>query len=44
VVLDGGHIAEIGTHDELLAADGNYARLYHTQMHTQLNEVRSTAS
>ena len=28
VVLDGGQVAEQGTHDELLEADGAYARLY----------------
>jgi ATP-binding cassette subfamily B protein len=28
VIMDAGRIAEIGTHDELLAAGGIYARLY----------------
>jgi subfamily B ATP-binding cassette protein MsbA len=31
VVLDQGDIVEIGTHDELLAADGAYKRLYDMQ-------------
>ncbi|MET1004783.1 MAG: ABC transporter ATP-binding protein [Propionibacteriaceae bacterium] len=33
VVVDGGQVSEIGTHDELLAADGRYADLFKLQAH-----------
>ena len=36
VVLDGGRIREAGSHDELLANDDMYARLYHTQKIVQV--------
>jgi ATP-binding cassette, subfamily B, bacterial len=35
LVVDGGQIAERGTHDELLAVDGVYAGLYRTQFAPQ---------
>ena len=35
VVLDGGRIAEAGSHAALLAQNGVYARLYHTQKSIQ---------
>jgi subfamily B ATP-binding cassette protein MsbA len=33
VVLDGGRLAEMGTHPELMAARGAYFRLYQSQLH-----------
>ena len=30
-VIDDGRVAESGTHDQLLRADGIYARIYHSQ-------------
>jgi ATP-binding cassette, subfamily B, multidrug efflux pump len=35
ILLDGGHIAEAGTHDELVALDGLYADMYRRQNLTQ---------
>jgi ABC-type multidrug transport system fused ATPase/permease subunit len=39
VVFDGGRVAERGTHDELVAADGSYARMW--QLHAPRAEVVS---
>jgi subfamily B ATP-binding cassette protein MsbA len=38
IVLDAGRIVERGTHDELLALDGRYARYYHLQFATKTSE------
>jgi len=39
LVVDGGQIIERGTHDELIAASGVYARLYRTQFAPQAGDV-----
>jgi ATP-binding cassette subfamily B multidrug efflux pump len=43
VVMDGGHIVEQGTHDNLLAQDGLYARLWARQSGGFLARKTSTA-
>jgi ATP-binding cassette subfamily B protein len=39
-VLDHGHLVEQGTHEELLARGGLYARLYRQQFQSGLVEAR----
>jgi len=41
VVLDGGHVAQVGTHDELIAQGGLYGELYHMQFESQLEAART---
>lgn len=42
-VLDKGNIIELGTHDELMAKDGLYAKLYHMQFREDLIENSDNA-
>jgi len=44
VVLDRGRIAEEGTHLELLARGGRYARLYGLQMSTETENALISAN
>lgn len=44
LVVDEGQVVEHGTHAELLARNGLYARLYHTQYSSQSTAASSVAS
>ncbi|HET9170619.1 MAG TPA: ABC transporter ATP-binding protein [Actinospica sp.] len=44
LVLDGGLVVEDGTHDELLAAEGAYARLWSSFMHASSDADTAAAS
>ncbi len=41
IVIDNGHIAEQGTHQELLAQKGVYHRMYMSQFHESLTTIAS---
>ena len=43
-VIDAGRIAERGTHDELIAADGTYARIYRSQFEHAGDAAAAAAS
>ncbi|MEU4768521.1 ABC transporter ATP-binding protein [Actinosynnema sp. NPDC023794] len=43
VVLDGGRVAEHGSHDELMAREGEYARLFRLQADRFTDETERTA-
>ncbi len=39
VVLENGEVVEEGTHDQLLASDGRYARMWHRQLNDEEDRV-----
>ena len=44
LVIEGGHIAEMGTHAELLRKRGKYYQLYTKQFRTQMEEVYTASA
>jgi len=42
MILDNGEIAELGTHEELMARNGAYRRIYETQFLGRSLEIVST--
>jgi len=44
IVLNDGLVAEEGTHEELLAKDGQYANMWNMQLHSTGSERGSTAN
>lgn len=44
IVVDGGTIAEVGTHAELLAADGRYASMWTDMVHAEAIHLGGTAT
>ena len=45
LVLDGGKVADIGTHEELISRDGIYREIYQIQMNNADRELlRQSAS
>jgi len=44
IVLGDGRVAELGTHEELLALGGKYAEMWNLQLHTARGVKGSTGS